>query len=365
LRSGKLGERRVASTSPALLACLPKAARSGFRAFRAYLRSPADRRERMVDLEAVFRDETGRFRTVWRFLWFGVVMVVAFLLFSLAAGVLFGMLVPRFVRHAVERDPLWAQIILVPALAVLVWGIVCVFRVIVDMRRVESMGMIRPERRPSASPWVGLGIGALAAAVPIVAFLALGLFRDRGGGISALTVLSLPMFLTSAFAEELVFRGYLLRNMMDVGWPRAGILLTSVLFALWHALSPGFAASPVPVLTVAVTGVALGVAYVLSSNLWFATALHFAWNAVQGTVFGLPVSGISVPGAFRLAPVPQVPEILTGGAFGLQGSVAGTASITLGAALLLMWLVVRMEADQAEAGAPAGGIDTGSGQSLR
>ncbi len=82
-------------------------------------------------------------------------------------------------------------------------------------------------------------------------------------------------------------------------------------------------------------GILLGINYTYTRNLWFSICFHIGWNFLQGPLLGFRVSGL----AFRslLQPEFRGDEILTGGAFGLEGSVFNLA-ITLSGVLLLYWI---------------------------
>ena len=61
--------------------------------------------------------------------------------------------------------------------------------------------------------------------------------------------------------------------------------------------------------------------------------LHFAWNLFLCAFFHYPVSGYQISGTAAL-PSPLAPDWLTGGGYGLEGSVVLTA-VALAAILLL------------------------------
>ena len=65
-------------------------------------------------------------------------------------------------------------------------------------------------------------------------------------------------------------------------------------------------------------------AYLVAKNIWFPTALHFGWNAAQGPLFGLPVSGMKMDGFIQLHAAEAAPAWLTGGDFGLEASLVVT-----------------------------------------
>jgi hypothetical protein len=66
-------------------------------------------------------------------------------------------------------------------------------------------------------------------------------------------------------------------------------------------------------------GMLLGVAYLLTRRLWLPIGIHFGWNFIQAGVFGPNLSGHEVESLLqsRLSG----PELLSGGALGVEGSV--------------------------------------------
>lgn len=91
-----------------------------------------------------------------------------------------------------------------------------------------------------------------------------------------------------------------------------------------------------PFVNTALAGVWLAVAYLRTRSLWFPLGIHWAWNWALGSVFGLPVSGIT-----EIAPHPLLqgtdlgPAWLTGGSYGIEGGLACT--ITLIVSAIFIW----------------------------
>ncbi|HJU76358.1 MAG TPA: CPBP family intramembrane glutamate endopeptidase, partial [Sphingomicrobium sp.] len=96
----------------------------------------------------------------------------------------------------------------------------------------------------------------------------------------------------------------------------------------------------------------------LTRSLWMPIGIHAAWNYTQGFIFDVPVSGGDQNGLV----VAQLsgPEILSGGAFGLEASIIAMVIATAAGLWLVReavrrgkvvqpWWVVRRRARRARA----------------
>ncbi len=155
------------------------------------------------------------------------------------------------------------------------------------------------------------------------------------GHILKTLVLSSLAFIWFAAAEEMAFRGYALQTMTRAGYAWAGILLTSVPFALAHLDNPNVSLF-FTFTNTTLAGVWLGLAYWKTRSLWFPLGVHWAWNWTMGALLGLPVSGIT-----EIAPAPLLrtelfgPKWLTGGTYGLEGGLACTLALLV--STLFIW----------------------------
>jgi 8-oxo-dGTP pyrophosphatase MutT (NUDIX family) len=145
--------------------------------------------------------------------------------------------------------------------------------------------------------------------------------------------------LAVAVSEEVVFRGYLLRALAAWRGPLVGVLATSVLFALVHSLNPNL--NGLALLNLALAGVLLALAVERTGALWLAIAYHFAWNLTEGSILGMPVSGMAWNGLLTTIR-PSGPALLTGGLFGPEGGLVATAILLL--SLLPLWALTRRPA---------------------
>ena len=165
-----------------------------------------------------------------------------------------------------------------------------------------------------------LAIGALFAAaligsadLIIVAFTPLRHVRGHGFPIFDTIALYIP----AALHEELVFRGYPYQVLRGANRPFA-IVLTSIVFAVLHAHNDDV--TTLALVNIFLGGVILALAYERYQRLWMPIGLHFTWNILSGPILGYDVSGFTSSRSL-LVSVVRGPAILTGGAFGIEGSV--------------------------------------------
>lgn len=123
--------------------------------------------------------------------------------------------------------------------------------------------------------------------------------------------------------EEIIFRGYILRNLMQSMPPAVALMLSAFLFALVHLTNPGIGI--LPLITLFAAGLMLGINYIYTQNLWFGIFLHFGWMFLQGPILGYPVSGIAVNSIIQQSATG--PSFITGGSFGFEGSAVGLVLI--------------------------------------
>lgn len=145
--------------------------------------------------------------------------------------------------------------------------------------------------------------------------LTTGMRRSPGTGFPAAEMLA--VFIPAVLHEELLFRGYLYQKLRE--WRRAAaVLISSTLFAVLHLGNSGI--TPIAVANIFLGGVLLALAYERRCRLWLPIGIHLAWNTLSGPVLGYEVSGY-VAGASVFRTAGGGPELITGGGFGIEGSV--------------------------------------------
>jgi len=209
---------------------------------------------------------------------------------------------------------------------------------VVNRQPLASIGLSAENR--GKEMLAGLG-GALVFIGGIFLILwCLGAITVTGvvGFKSGVFVVSLMLFV-AAFDEEIIFRGYILNNMMDSTDNRwIALAGSSVLFALMHAGNPAVFSNFVPMTELFAAGFILGISYTFTKNLWLPTFFHFGWNFFQG-LFGFEISGMGVDSWKMIAHenTGNVSDIVSGGAFGIEGSVVSLCCTILGTYLIFKY----------------------------
>jgi uncharacterized protein len=306
----------------------------------------------------IFRDPVERRpRAFWRLLLQGIIFFIILAGLQIATGILAG----AFVQFPTTLDPAAAQdyflnhpllrIALAVSQMIAIWISFLIAARWLDHRPMRDFGF-----RFSPVWWrdliFGLTLGAVLMALVFIVELSAGWITITGytqGGAAGFPftigiLTALIFFLSVGIYEEMLFRGYHLRNLAE-GFegrlinPRAALLLayflSSVVFGIAHATNPN--ATPISTFNIAIAGLFLGLGFVLTGELAIPIGLHITWNFFQGNVFGFPVSGMQFGATF--IEVNQLgPDTITGGAFGPEAGLIGLAAMLLGSVLTVLWV---------------------------
>ena len=139
--------------------------------------------------------------------------------------------------------------------------------------------------------------------------------------------------LAAAIIEELIFRGLMFQAIDKLGGRPLALAVTSLFFGVAHLGNTGATLWSAFAISLE-AGVLLGAAFLWRRNLWFIMGLHFAWNAIEG-LLGIPVSGHTSAGLFTVKV--NGAELLTGGDFGLEGSIVPVMLSLLISIPMLIW----------------------------
>lgn len=316
---------------------------------------PTSPRATLPLLIPLWNSEEGRPRTLWRLL----VLILLFALFTMGLSLV---IIPTLLIIAPNINNLssWQSgggpfvlLLLISTLATVLSMVLAAL--FLDRRPFVDYGF-----RMSKGWWLDCGFGlALGAVLMTGVFLvewAAGwvtireVFFVGQTGTPFIVAIMIPIvgYLCTGIYEEMLFRGYMLRNLSEglnvrsIG-PRRSILLafliSSFLFGIAHALNPN--ATVASTTNIILAGVLLGAGYVLTGQLAIPIGLHITWNFFQGNVFGFPVSGSGVSETTFIAIEQGGPQVWSGGAFGPEGGVLGILASLAGIGATVLWVRFR------------------------
>lgn len=214
-------------------------------------------------------------------------------------------------------------------------GFTSLFRKIMDRQSMMSLGFSTRKAGQHAMTGFLLGIFLLCTGSLILYMTDNLRWTDIDFNGQDL-FLGLGLMIIVAVYEEVVFRGYILHNMMQSVNKWLALVITAVLFMLAHLGNPGI--TVVAAVNIFAAGLLLGLNYIYTRNLWFAIMLHFSWNFFQGPVLGYKVSGVDLKSVLQSNLTGN--SLYTGGIFGFEGSVVALV-LYIVAILLLVWAYER------------------------
>jgi uncharacterized protein len=195
---------------------------------------------------------------------------------------------------------------------ILVLAITFLFRQWIDRKSFVSLGFQVNGYIPDALAGAALAIFMVGAS---------SLILKGTGHLKWVDIILDPRALFMSFGslmliavyEELIFRGYILVNLLE-SFPRwIALVISAILFMIFHWSALGF----FPMVNTLVMGLILGMNVIYTRNLWFPICFHIAWKFLEGPVLGL--SGGDSQQTL-LIPSMQGNENATGGTNGLEGS---------------------------------------------
>ena len=141
------------------------------------------------------------------------------------------------------------------------------------------------------------------------------------------------LLLTIAFIEELLFRGYIRHTLGRVFSPKITLVISALLFAISRMVlaSSGWLGG----LNALLSGMILGMLFLLTGSLWAPIAVHFTWIFIESFIFSFPSPGVTSEGLLR---IDTKPGLLLDGSYGPQGGLV--AMIIFLVVAVGLWLYI-------------------------
>ncbi|MBB6187437.1 type II CAAX endopeptidase family protein [Rhodanobacter sp. MP7CTX1] len=137
----------------------------------------------------------------------------------------------------------------------------------------------------------------------------------------------------AGIGEEIIARGVIFRIVEEGLGTWWALLISALFFGGAHIFNPGATLWSSAAIAIE-AGLLLAMIYHLTRSLWACIGLHAGWNIMQGTVYGIPVSGGASKG--WLISNRTGPDWLSGGVFGAEASVVALLACSLVTLALLV-----------------------------
>ena len=212
-------------------------------------------------------------------------------------------------------------------LAIIVWA------VFIEKCPLEGIGLAK--KHAFRDFLLGWFFGGAFLTICVLLMVLFGGVQITGFHFSSTNILQfIPLLLAwsiQGHAEEILARGFLFSSVAVKNSIPVGIVVSSIFFSLIHLGNDGL--SLIPILDLTLFGILAALYYLKTGSIWGISGAHAAWNCFQGNVFGFPVSGTDAGTAF-ISVKQQGPDWLSGGVFGVEGSLISVTA----QALVIAWL---------------------------
>jgi membrane protease YdiL (CAAX protease family) len=206
---------------------------------------------------------------------------------------------------------------------------------LVERRRVTELA----PRRLLPDGFAGLLGGLLLFSAVVGVLYVLGSYHIIGFNPHADWLSGMLMVgLGAGIGEEIIYRGVLFRIVEEGLGTWIALIISALFFGVAHIFNPGATLWSSAAIAIE-AGLLFGLLYHVTRSLYLCMGVHAAWNFAQGTIYGIPVSGVKADG--WLVSTRTGPDWLSGGIFGAEASVIALALCLLGSCALLVLALRR------------------------
>ncbi len=260
-----------------------------------------------------------------KFLQFPVIRIVMGFVFVIVIVSLVQIGIASLLVEETKLNDLIAALATVATIFAVYYGFVR----LIERRRVTELSLPHAPRELTG----GILLGTALFSSTIAILWVLGYYHVSAFNEWQVVIDWLIIGIISGVLEEILVRGILFRIMEEFLGTWISLVISALIFGALHLSNPnatlwaGFA--------IAIeAGVLLAATFVYTRRLWIPIGIHFAWNFVQGGIFGVAVSGIEAKGL--LQGTLAGPVLLSGGEFGAEASIFAVL-VCLSAGIYFVW----------------------------
>lgn len=194
--------------------------------------------------------------------------------------------------------------------------VIFIFRKFIDKQSFKSLGFAFSNYKIDFIKGLFWGAALISLGFFILYFS--GFLKVTSADLGTINWLSyIALFTIVALNEEILVRGYVLKNLMASMNKYWALLVSALLFSVMHLGNDN--TSLLSTANLFLAGIMLGIYTIHKGNLWFPIAMHFTWNFFQGPILGFEVSGTKMDSIINQEVTGN--PLITGGQFGFEGSL--------------------------------------------
>lgn len=201
-----------------------------------------------------------------------------------------------------------------------------------------SLGLVDDNKIKNYGKGILLGFGLLTLIILILNLAGFAQIEKNPRGFDIkLFLIFLPAWIIQGFEEEFLLRAILMNQMAARGKISLAIIANSLIFSIFHLGNADF--NIMAFVNIFLMGLVFSLIFYLQDSIYMVGAAHSFWNMIMANIYGSPVSGNKqAPGTLFNTNL-KGPELISGGGFGVEGSIVTTIVL----AILIIILIRKIK----------------------
>ena len=196
-----------------------------------------------------------------------------------------------------------------------------------------SLGLVDDRKLKSYVIGVFLGIGLVSLISFVLwAFGFVEISKNNIGFDKKIFIFYIIGWMIQGFEEEFLLRSILMNQLGSRGKISLAIIANSLIFSILHLSNSGF--TFLAFVNLSLIGIIFSLIFYMTDSIYISAGAHSFWNMAMANIFGIVVSGDVASPVTILNTKLKGNPIVSGGSFGLEGSVV--TSLVLIIVLLIL-----------------------------